>query len=130
MYDSLQRGTFVRRAFVSHQSLSKSAQFLRNSSELVCRVDSADTWSNALEHGESVAKVNDQSSQKLEPQEVDSSVQTPRRNDHAAGDRLRSRHIRFEELSNAIQITKACKFAGFMRRVSIGNVLQNCSRCE
>ena len=32
----------------------------------------------------SVAKVNEQLSQKLEPQEVDSLVQTPRRNDQAA----------------------------------------------
>ena len=68
----------------------------------------------------SVAKVNDQLPQKLEPQELDTSVQTPRRNDEASGDRLRIHHQRFEDLSNEIQITKACESAGFIKRVSIG----------
>ena len=67
----------------------------------------------------SVARVNDQLSQKLEPQEMDSLVQTPRTTVQA-GDRLRTQHQRFEELSNEIQKTKACEDAGFMRRVSIG----------
>ena len=66
------------------------------------------------------AKSNDQLSRKLEPQEVDSLVQTPRRSDQAAGDRLRVYRQRFEDLSNEIQITKACEFAGCMLRVSIG----------
>ena len=59
----------------------------------------------------SVARVNDQLSQKLERQEVDSLVQTPRTNVQAAGDRLRVHHQTFEELSNEIQITKACESA-------------------
>ena len=67
-----------------------------------------------------VAKANDQSSQKLEPQEVDSLVQTPRRNDDAAGNRLRVYLQRFEEWATEVQLTKACESAGFMRRVSIG----------
>ena len=37
--------------FISHNSLSKSAQYLRSSGELMWRIDSADTWSNAREHG-------------------------------------------------------------------------------
>ena len=68
----------------------------------------------------SVAKTNDQLSQTLEPQEVDSLVQVPRRNDQAAGNRLRICRQRLEELSNEIQITKACESAGFMWRASIG----------
>ena len=64
-----------------------------------------------------VAKVNDQLSHKLEPQEVYYVVQTPRTNVQAAGDRLRIHHQRFEELPNEIQITKACESA----RVSIGH---------
>ena len=56
------------------------------------------SWSNARME-KSVAKANDQFSQKLEPQEVDSLVQTPRRNDEAAGNLLRIYLKRFEELS-------------------------------
>ena len=48
------------------------------------------------------------------------SVQTPRKNDQAAGDRLRFHHQRFEELSNEIQVTKACETLGFMKNISIG----------
>ena len=51
----------------------------------------------------SVAKANDQLSQKLELQEVDSVVQTQRRNVQAAGNRLlRIYRQRSEELSNGI----------------------------
>ena len=52
-----------------------------------------------------VAKVNDQLSQKLEPQEVGSLVQTSR-NDGAAGHRLRVYLRRFEELEKEVQFTK------------------------
>ena len=45
----------------------------------------------------SVAKANDQLAQKLELQEVDSLVQTPRRNDQAAGNRLRECLEKIEE---------------------------------
>ena len=51
MYDPLQCGIFECRALLSHNSLSKSAQYLRSSGELMWRIDSADTWSNAREHG-------------------------------------------------------------------------------
>ena len=54
---------------------------------------------------ESVAKENDQLHQKLEPREVDSLVQTPRRNDEAAGKRLRTYHQRFEDLAKEVQFT-------------------------
>ena len=47
---------------------------------------------------------------------MDFLVQTPRRNDQAAGDRQRIHRQRFEQLSNEITITKACESAGFMRR--------------
>ena len=67
----------------------------------------------------SAAKENDQLSQKFEAQEVYSSVQTPRTNVPAAGDRLRVHRERFEELSNEIQITKACESVGCMRSVSL-----------
>ena len=56
----------------------------------------------------------------LEPQDVDSLVQTPRRNEEAAGNRVCVHLQRFEELANEVQITKACDSAGFMRTVSIG----------
>ena len=62
----------------------------------------------------SVAKVNDQSHQKLVPQEVDTLVQTPRTNVQAVGDRLRIHDQRFEELSNEIKITQVCESGGFM----------------
>ena len=68
----------------------------------------------------SVAKVNDQLCKKLELQEVDTLVLTPRTNVQAAGDRLRTHRERFEELSNEIKILQACESAGFMRKVSIG----------
>ena len=67
----------------------------------------------------SAAKENDQLSHKFEAQEVYSLVQTPRTNVPAAGGRLRVHHERFEELSNEIQITKACESVGFMRSVSL-----------
>ena len=65
MHDPLRCGIFECRTLVSHNSLSKSAQYLRSSYELVWRIDSADTWSNALEHGETVAKVSDELSQQI-----------------------------------------------------------------
>ena len=40
------------RAFVSHDWLSKPVQYLRSSSELVWRFGSADSWSNASDHGD------------------------------------------------------------------------------
>ena len=45
-------------------------------------------------------------------------VQTPRRTDEAAGNRLHLCLRRFEELTKEVQITKACESAGFIRRVS------------
>ena len=65
----------------------------------------------------SVAKENYQLSPKLEPQEVDSLVQTPRRK---AGNRLRVDLRKFEELETDGQFTKVCECPGFMRRVSVG----------
>ena len=63
----------------------------------------------------SVAKANEQLSQKAGAARSDSLVQTPRMND---GFYLRQ----FEDLSN--EITKACERVGFMRRVSIGMYFQ------
>ena len=60
----------------------------------------------------SAAKENDQLSHKFEAQEVWTNVP-------AAGGRLRVHHERFGELSNEIQITKACESVGFMRSVSL-----------
>ena len=100
MYDSLQCGTFECRAFISLKWVCQSFQ---GSSELVWQINSAVTWSHSSV--EKSVGVNDQLSQKLEPQEVDSLVQTPRTNVQAAGDRLRAHHQRFEELFNGIQIT-------------------------
>ena len=62
-----------------------------------------------------VAKVNDEISQKLEPQEVVSLVQTPRKNDEAAGLRLRVYLQQFEELEKVVQFTKIWESAGFMK---------------
>ena len=59
----------------------------------------------------SVAKDNNQLSQKLEPQEVDSLVQSPRRNGGAAGHRLRVSLRQLEELEKEVQL---------IRRVSVG----------
>ena len=67
----------------------------------------------------SAAKENDQLSQNFEAQDVESSVQTPRTNVPAAEDRLRIHHQRSEELSNEIQMTKACESVGCMRSVSL-----------
>ena len=47
-------------------------------------------------------------------------MQTPRRNDGAAGHRLRVYLRKFEELEKEIQVTKVCESAGFRRRVSVG----------
>ena len=68
----------------------------------------------------SVAKGNNQLSQTLEPQEVDSLVQTPRRNDGAAGHRLRVYLRKFEELEKEFRSAKIFESAGFKRRVSGG----------
>ena len=65
MHDTLRCGIFECRTLISHNALSKSAQYLRSSYELVWRIDSADTWSNALEHGETVAMVSDELSQQI-----------------------------------------------------------------
>ena len=67
----------------------------------------------------SVAQANGQLTQKLEPQEGDSLVQTPRRNDEAAGNRLRMYLQNFEEFSYEGQFTKASGSVGFMRRVAV-----------
>ena len=77
-YDSHQRWTFERRSFVSHTSFSKSSQYLRNS---------ADTLSfSSMEKSVSIGKVL--VCPKLEPQEVDTLVQTLRTSVQEAGDRL------------------------------------------
>ena len=47
-------------------------------------------------------------------------MQTQKRNDQVAGNRLSIYRQRFENLSNEIQITKAFESVGFLRRVSIG----------
>ena len=52
IYDSLHCGIFEYRALISHESPSKSLPYLRSSSELMWRIDSADFWSNAFEHEE------------------------------------------------------------------------------
>ena len=51
---------------------------------------------------------------------MDSLVQTPRRNDGAAGNRFRISLRKFEELEKEVQFTKVCESAGFIRRVSVG----------
>ena len=51
IFDSLQRWTFECRALISNKSFNTSAQHLRSCSELVSRIQSADTWSIAFEHG-------------------------------------------------------------------------------
>ena len=81
-----------------------------------------------LSMDKSVAKVNDQLSQKLEPQEVDSPVQTPRRDVQAAGDRLRIHHQRFEEMSIEKNI-ESLRLCGIHEESLHQRVLQNFSRC-
>ena len=66
-----------------------------------------------------VSQANKQLNQKLEPQEVDSLVQTPRRNDAAPGHRLCIYLRKFEELEREVRFTKICESAGFIRRVSV-----------
>ena len=73
----------------------------------------------------SVSQANKQLNRKLEPQEVNSLVQTPRRNDGAAGNRLRDYIQQFEERTKEVKFTKACEFAGFTRRVSTGMHCKN-----
>ena len=51
----------------------------------------------------SVAKVSEQFCRKLEPEEVDTLVQTPRRNDQAAGDRQRIHQEGVEQLSGEMK---------------------------
>ena len=102
MYDSLHCGIFAYRALISHDSLSKSAQYLRSSGELVWRFGSSVSWSDTHDPGKSVAMENHQLSQKLEPQEVDSLEQTPRRNDVAAGHRLRIYLRKFAEMEKEV----------------------------
>ena len=63
----------------------------------------------------SVSKAHDQLSQNLEPQEVDSLVQTPGRNDQAAGNLLRIHLQRFQELAKEVEFTRSCESAGFIR---------------
>ena len=68
----------------------------------------------------SVAKENYQLFEKLEPQVLDSLVQTPRRNDGAAGHRWRAYLRNFEVLEKEIEFTEVCESVGFIRRVSVG----------
>ena len=78
VYDPLQCRVFQCTAFISHSSLSKSPQYLRSSSEW-CEglIDSADTWSNALKHGEIHCEGERSVVSKMEPQQVDALLQTP-----------------------------------------------------
>ena len=69
---------------------------------------------------QSVSKVNDQLSQKLEPQEVDSLVETPRRIEGAAGHHLCVYLRQFEVLEPEVQDNHIWESAGFIRRVSVG----------
>ena len=63
----------------------------------------------------SIAKENEQSFQKSEPQEVDSLDQTPRRSDEGEGSRC---VCIFKYLKNWRK--KACESVGFMRQISVG----------
>ena len=56
---------------------------------------------------QSVSKVTEQLSQKLDPQEVDSLVQSPRRTEGVAGHRLCVYLQQFEGLEPEVQVTKS-----------------------
>ena len=66
-----------------------------------------------------VAKENEQLLKNVKPQEVNSLVQTPRRDNPASGNRLRDLQG-FGTLEKDIQFTKVCEDASFFGRVSIG----------
>ena len=67
-----------------------------------------------------VAKENEQRLKNVNPQEVNSLVQTPRSGDPASGNRLRECLQTFETLEESIHFTKVCEDASFWKRVSIG----------
>ena len=56
----------------------------------------------------------------MKPQEVMSSVQTPRSDNRASGNRLRECLQRFGTLEKEVQFTRVCEDASFCIRVSIG----------
>ena len=119
-YHILQCGFSEHRTLVSHNSLSKSAQYLRSSFKLVCRVRSTDSESKKkVDFGKKlVAKENDQLLVNVKPQEVNSFVQTPRSDNGAPGNRSRECLQRFETLEKSN--LRECGDATFARRVSIG----------
>ena len=65
------------------------------------------------------AEENEQLLNNVQPQEVNSLVQTPRSDNWASGNRLRECLQRFETLEKDIQFTKVCEDATFARRVSV-----------
>ena len=67
-----------------------------------------------------VAKENEQQLKHLNPQEVNSLVQTPRSDDPFSGSRLRECLQNFETLEKEIQFTKVCEDVSFWKGVSVG----------
>ena len=65
-------------------------------------------------------KENEQILKEVEPQEVNSLVQTPRSNDPVSGSRLHEYLQNFQALEKEIQFTKVCDDASFSKRESIG----------
>ena len=68
----------------------------------------------------SEAKENEQLLKKPEPQEVNSLVRTPRRNDEAVGNRMREFLKKYDDMEKEVQFTSVREPAAFARRVSIG----------
>ena len=74
----------------------------------------------SLEVDNSFSRVNDQLSEKLDPQEVNSLVQNPTRTETVAGNSLHDHLWRCQILDPEDQVRKIWESAGFMRRITVG----------
>ena len=102
MYDSLQCGSFERRAFLSHNQFCKSAQYLRSNRGLVLCIDSADSWAVIIfKHGVIHREWASSYVEKLEE------VSTYKWDEWSSSDWSTARSSQISEL------------AGFMRKVSL-----------
>ena len=88
--------------------------------ELLYRTINSANQLSILGVDKSFSRVNDQLSEKLGPQEVNSLVQNPTRTEGVAGNSLHDHLRRFQGLDPEGEVRKVWESAGFMRRITVG----------
>ena len=118
---ALQCGS-IEKTLVSHNSLSESAQYLRSSPQVGVKSspNGLRIKKNQSTSEKFVGRENERPQKNVKPQQVNSSVQTPRIDNPASGNRLRECVQNFETPGQEIQFTRNCENATFIHGVSVG----------